>query len=69
MGIMLVFDVSNRKSFRSLKDWMHQIEMHASENANKMLLANKCDVPEDQRVVTREEGMEIAEKFKVQSTV
>jgi Ras-related protein Rab-8A len=65
MGIMLVFDVTNRKSFSSLKDWMHQIEVHASENVNKMLLGNKCDAPDYQRVVTTEEGMEIAEKFKV----
>jgi small GTP-binding protein len=50
MGILLVYDVTDERSFQNVKNWMKQIEQHASENVNKMLIGNKCDVPESERV-------------------
>ena len=54
-GIMLVYDVTNEKSFENIKTWIRNIEQHASDDVEKMILANKCDM-EDKRVVTKEQG-------------
>jgi Ras-related protein Rab-8A len=48
-GILLVYDVTDRNSFISIRNWVAQIQMHADVNVNKILIGNKCDV-QDQRV-------------------
>ena len=44
MGILLVYDVTDDKSFANIKNWIRNIEQHASENVNKILIGNKCDL-------------------------
>ena len=68
MGILLVFDVTNRQSFLNVKNWMRQIEMHASEHVNKLLLGNKCDALEAQRAVANEEAAALAGDYKVKGS-
>ncbi|XP_067038647.1 ras-related protein Rab-8B-like isoform X3 [Acropora muricata] len=53
MGIMLVYDITNDKSFENIKNWIRNIEEHASSDVEKMVLGNKCDM-EDRRVVTKD---------------
>ena len=43
MGILLVYDVTDEQSFNNIRNWMRQIQQHASENVNKVLIGNKCD--------------------------
>ena len=50
MGILLVYDVSDEKSFRNVTNWMRQIELNASPDVNTTLVGNKCDVAEQDRV-------------------
>lgn len=50
MGILLVYDVSDEKSFRNVSNWMRQIELNASPDVNTFLIGNKCDVGDDLRV-------------------
>lgn len=50
MGILLVYDVTDERSFQNVKNWMKQIDQHASQNVNRLLIGNKCDVPESERV-------------------
>lgn len=64
MGIILVYDVTNEKSFENIKTWIRNIEQHASNDVEKMILANKCDM-EDKRVVTKEQGQKLASEFGV----
>ncbi|EFO18415.1 RAB-10 protein [Loa loa] len=59
MGIMLVYDITNAKSFDNIAKWLRNIDEHASEDVEKMLLGNKCDMGE-RRVVSRERGEKIA---------
>ncbi|KHN87412.1 Ras-related protein Rab-10 [Toxocara canis] len=59
MGIMLVYDITNAKSFDNIAKWLRNIDEHASEDVEKMLLGNKCDMA-DRRVVSRERGEKIA---------
>lgn len=44
MGILLVYDVTDDKSFANIRNWIRNIEQHASENVNKILIGNKCDL-------------------------
>lgn len=67
MGILLVYDVTDERSFNSerffltrarvvaqskthihttpdIRNWMRNIEQHASEGVNKILIGNKADV-------------------------
>uniref|UniRef100_A0A3B3R0D7 Ras-related protein Rab-13 n=1 Tax=Paramormyrops kingsleyae TaxID=1676925 RepID=A0A3B3R0D7_9TELE len=55
MGIMLVYDITNEKSFDNIKNWIRNIEEHASADVEKMVLGNKCDV-NDKRQVSRDQG-------------
>lgn len=55
MGIMLVYDVANEKSFDNIVKWLRNIDEHANEDVEKMILGNKCDM-EDKRQVSKERG-------------
>lgn len=43
-GIMLVFDVSNRKSFKHVSYWLSNISKYANENVQVQLVGNKVDL-------------------------
>ena len=57
-GIMIVYDITNPKSFENVKNWIKNIEENASDDVELMLLGNKCDM-EDSRAVTREQGEKV----------
>jgi hypothetical protein len=38
MGILLVYDVTDEASFNNIRNWMRNIEQHASDNVNKVSL-------------------------------
>ena len=52
MGIMLVYDITNAKSFDNIAKWLRNIDEHANEDVERMILGNKCDM-EDKRVVSK----------------
>jgi len=58
-GIILVYDVSSRKSFQALPQWLEQIENHAPPGAVKLLVGNKLE-KEDSREVPTKEGAVLA---------
>ncbi len=64
MGIMLVYDVTNEKSFDNIKNWIRNIEEHASSDVEKMILGNKCDI-HDRRQVSRERGEQLAIEYGI----
>ncbi|KAF6033792.1 hypothetical protein EB796_007898 [Bugula neritina] len=64
MGIMLVYDITNEKSFDNIKNWIRNIEEHASSDVEKMVLGNKCDM-NDRRQVTKEKGEQLAVEFGI----
>jgi Ras-related protein Rab-8A len=37
MGILLVYDVTDEQSFNNIRNWMRQIQQHASDNVNKVV--------------------------------
>jgi len=64
MGIMLVYDITNDKSFENIKNWIRNIEEHASSDVEKMILGNKCDMNE-KRQVSKDRGEQLAIEYGV----
>ncbi|KAM6937528.1 ras-related protein Rab-8B [Xenentodon cancila] len=64
MGIMLVYDICNEKSFDNIKNWIRNIEEHASSDVEKMILGNKCDMT-DRRQVSKDRGEKLAIDYGV----
>ncbi|PKI85134.1 GTP-binding protein [Malassezia vespertilionis] len=62
MGILLVFDVTDEKSFADIRNWYKDVEQHASDGVRKILVGNKADW-EEKRVVTFEQGKQLAEEL------
>lgn len=64
MGIILVYDITNEKSFDNIRNWIRNIEEHASSDVEKMIIGNKCDM-NDRRKVSKERGAELALEYNV----
>lgn len=62
MGIMLVYDITNEKSFENIVKWLRNIDEHANEDVERMILGNKCDMT-DKRVVSKERGEGVSFKY------
>ena len=58
-GILLLYDVTNKDSFKNLENWLIEIEKNAQEKVLKILIGNKCDLNDD-REITTEEGKAFA---------
>jgi len=65
MGILLVYDVTDQRSFDNIRTWHSNIEQHASEGVNKILIGNKSDW-NDKRVITEQQGRELAQELGIQ---
>jgi Ras-related protein Rab-8A len=64
MGILLVYDVTDETSFSNIRNWMRNIEQHAYENVNKMLIGNKCDMT-DKKVVDPSRANVLADEYGI----
>ena len=54
-GILLIYDISARDSFKELENWLGEVERNATPQVLKILIGNKCDLDE-QRQITVDEG-------------
>jgi Ras-related protein Rab-8A len=63
-GILLVYDVTDRKTFQAIGNWISQIKSHADNNVNRVLIGNKCDMVEE-RAVSTTEGEGLAKEFEM----
>eukprot|EP00826_Nyctotherus_ovalis_P055679 TRINITY_DN741_c0_g2_i3.p1 TRINITY_DN741_c0_g2~~TRINITY_DN741_c0_g2_i3.p1 ORF type:complete len:209 (-),score=64.95 TRINITY_DN741_c0_g2_i3:195-821(-) len=61
-GILLVYDMVKRDTYSKLGMWMENIRECTSPDIAICLVANKSELT-DERVVTAEEGKEIAKKY------
>ena len=60
-GILLMYDVTQRKTFESITYWVKSIKEAKGENFPVVLIGNKCDLKEE-RKISREEGESEAQK-------
>ena len=63
-GIVLVYDITDRGTFNSVRSWMAQIADHADAQVNRVLVANKSD-NEAERRVSSAEGAALAAEYEV----
>ena len=61
---IIMFDVTNKKSFENIKKWNEIITRVAHPNVILILVGNKVDL-QDSREVSSEEGMELAQELKI----
>ncbi|RZC59667.1 hypothetical protein C5167_006971 [Papaver somniferum] len=75
MGILLVYDVTDESSFNisamlivaltDIRNWIRNIEQHASDNVNKVLVGNKADMDESKRAVPTPKGQALADEYGI----
>jgi Ras-related protein Rab-1A len=61
-GILLIYDVTDKDSFRNLSNWLIEIEKNASKNVLKIVIGNKTDL-ENKRVISYNQGKEFADTY------
>ena len=63
-GVLLVYDLTNRKSFENILSWLSEIKLNnITNNPVIILIGNKNDL--ENRVVSHEEGISIAKKYNL----
>ena len=63
-GILLLYDITDKKSFDNVKTWIEQIREEVSDKVSVILVGNKIDDVEGRKVKT-EEGEKIAKEIGV----
>ena len=61
-GIVLIYDITDKKTFENVRNWVKQIKEEVSDKVCIILVANKIDA-EDKRVVSTEEGEKMAAEY------
>ena len=64
-GIILIYDVTSRKTFENVKNWVEQIKEEVSDKVNIILVGNKID-DEKNRKVSTEEGKQMADSCELE---
>jgi len=64
MGILLVYDVTDEQSFQNIRNWIRNIEQHAADNVDKILVGNKCDMI-GEKVVETARGQALADEYSI----
>ena len=63
-GIILIYDVTSKKTFLNVKNWVDSIRKEVNNKVVIILVGNKID-KEAQREVKKEEGEDLAEEFNL----
>ena len=62
-AIILMYSITKRESFENIPQYMKNIEENGKNNVPIVLVGNNCD--NQDRVVTEEEGRNLAEKYSI----
>ena len=63
-GIILMYDITNRKSFESIPEWINNIKEAKGDDFALILIGNKIDM-EENRVISKEEGQKLADENEI----
>ncbi len=63
-GIILIFDVTNIKSYENIKKWINEIKEEISEKVAIVLIGNKIDNVQE-RKISKEQGDKLASEIGV----
>jgi len=64
-GVIVTFDLTNRESFRDVKDWIITVRQNRSEHVPMVLVGNKKDICELERVIETSEAEQLAKAYKM----
>ncbi|GAY57839.1 hypothetical protein CUMW_182550 [Citrus unshiu] len=64
MSPLIVYDVTDQESFNNVKQWLNEIDRYASDNVNKLLVGNKCDLTAN-KVVSYETAKAFADEIGI----
>ena len=59
--ILIVYDVTDRKSFENVTTWAECVDKFAKSNVLRISVGNKTDL-EDKRIISTEDGKKLAEQ-------
>ena len=62
---MIVYDVSDRKSFDNIEQWLSDIEKFCPSKVCKMIIGNKCDINPSEREVEISYAQSYADNLKI----
>ena len=62
MGILIVYDVCDERSFGNVRNWVRNVEQFGTEGVEMALVGNKCDV-NDKRVRTMANDINLLQHF------
>jgi small GTP-binding protein len=65
VGAVLVFDLTDRRSFDDLGLWFHDIEQLATPNCVVLLVGNKCDL-DSERCIGLREATDFAKQHSIE---
>ena len=63
-GIILMYDITNRKTFDEMKKFLNDIKQNSKNNQCIILVGSKLDL-EYERTITYQEGEEFAKKYNM----
>ena len=63
-GVIVVYDITNRNSFDSVRSWMSEIKKYNLLNKSIILVGNKTDMG-SKRAVSIREGQSLAEQYGI----
>ncbi|MCQ2820970.1 MAG: GTP-binding protein, partial [archaeon] len=61
-GALLVYDITDEKSFKEVSNWAESLKDNADKNAAIVIIGNKVDL-EEQRKIKKEQGENLAKEF------
>lgn len=64
VGVILVFDLTEQKSFEDVNGWLNDVHQHCSPDCEILLVGNKVDL-EDKRIVTISEAEQFAKHHQI----
>ncbi|XKL59399.1 hypothetical protein PGB90_000415 [Kerria lacca] len=64
-ALLLLYDVTNKISFDNIRAWLAEIKEYAADDVVIMLLGNKTDCKNSERVVRKEDGENLAREYNV----
>ena len=64
-GVLLIYDISDRSTFDAINGWIQSLMDVGKESIPIILIGNKCDLSEDKRKVTNEEGIQKSNEYKI----
>lgn len=63
-ALLLSHPLTTQSPYVDIRTWFSNVEQHATEGVNKILIGNKCDW-EEKRVVSTERGQQLADELGI----